>query len=321
MLRQTPRFSSPDLLVGFDTSDDACVLRIGGGRVMVQTVDFFTPVVDEPFDFGRIAAANALSDIYAMGGSPMVALNVVAFPMAELGPDVLAEILRGGAEVAREAGCLIAGGHSIDDREPKYGMVVTAVMDEADVVTNAATAPGDVLVLTKPLGIGILTTAIKRGTATRAQRDEAVAVMTTLNRAGAEAARAVGVTAMTDVTGFGLVGHLLEMLKAGGTGATLRAGAFPVLDGVRALAEAGAVPGGSKANKLHVDPDVGWHDDVDEVTRLVLCDAQTSGGLLIAVPAERADALVAALEARGALAAAVVGEVTAPGERRVRVLP
>lgn len=321
MLRQLPRFTSPDLLVGFDTSDDAAVLRIGNGLVLVQTVDFFTPVVDEPYDFGRIAAANALSDIYAMGGRPLVALNIVGFPMAELGPDVLAEILRGGADVAREAGCLIAGGHSIDDREPKYGLAVSAVMPESEVRTNAARVPGDLLVLTKPLGSGILSTAIKRGLASREQRDRVVEVMATLNRAGAEAAAEVGVDAITDVTGFGFLGHLAEMLRAGGTSARIRASAVPVLDGVRAFAEADVYPGGSRANQLFLAPDLRWSAEIPEATRRILCDAQTSGGLLMAVPAERAPALVAALQARGALAAAIVGEILPRGEALIEVEP
>ncbi len=293
------------------------MLRIGNGLVLVQTVDFFTPVVDEPYDFGRIAAANALSDIYAMGGQPLMALNIVAFPMAELGPDVLGEILRGGAAAAAEAGCLIAGGHSIDDREPKYGMVVSAVMAEADVITNAAGAPGDRLVLTKPLGSGVMTTAIKRGLASRQQRDRVVEVMATLNRSAAEAARAASAHAMTDVTGFGLLGHLAEMLRAGGTSAILSASKVPVLDGVAEFVEANVYPGGSKANVEFVAGDVAWHPDVDETRRRILCDAQTSGGLLIAVAPDRAAALVADLNGRHTLAAAVIGTVV---ERRAALL-
>jgi selenide, water dikinase len=281
--------------------------------VLVQTVDFFTPVVDEPYDFGRIAATNSLSDIYAMGGQPLIALNIVAFPMGELGPDVLGEILRGGAHVAQEAGCLIAGGHSIDDREPKYGMVVSAVMPEADVITNSASRAGDRLVLTKPLGSGVLTTAIKRGLATKEQRDRVVEVMTTLNRSGAEAALEVTVHAMTDVTGFGLLGHLAEMLRAGGTSAVLSIDRIPVLDGVAEFAEADVYPGGSKANMLYVAPDVAWDPAVSEGSRRILCDAQTSGGLLISVAPDRAGSLVEALQARHALAAAIIGTVT---ERR-----
>jgi selenide, water dikinase len=310
VLRKLPRFDSPDLLVGFDTSDDAAVMRIGNGNVLVQTVDFFTPVVDEPYDFGRIAAANALSDIYAMGGQPLLALNIVGFPMTELGPDVLGDILRGGSDVAREAGCLIAGGHSIDDKEPKYGMVVSAVMRESDVITNAATTPGDRLVLTKPLGSGVLTTAIKRGLASQAQRDRVVEVMSTLNRAGAEAAREANAHGMTDVTGFGLLGHMAEMLRAGGTSAVVNAGAVPVLDGVARFVEGDVYPGGSKANMAFVGPEVDWAPDVSPVVQRILCDAQTSGGLLIAVAPDRVDELVAGLQARRTLAASIIGTVT-----------
>lgn len=309
--------TSPDLLVGFDTSDDAAVLRIGNGLVLVQTVDFFTPIVDEPYDFGRIAAANSLSDIYAMGGQPLMALNIVGFPIAALGPDVLGEILRGGADVAQEAGCLIAGGHSIDDREPKYGMVVSAVMREEDVVTNAASVPGDRLVLTKPLGSGVLTTAIKRGLATKEQRDRVVEVMATLNRSGAEAARETKAHAMTDVTGFGLLGHLAEMVRAGGTSAVLSAGQIPVLDGTADFVEADVVPGGSNANLAYVERDVDWDPSLSTTWRRILCDAQTSGGLLIAVAPDRADALVEALRARHTLASAVIGTVT---ERRAALI-
>ena len=297
------------------------MLRIGNGLVLVQTVDFFTPIVDEPYDFGRIAAANSLSDIYAMGGQPLVALNIVGFPMAELGPDVLAEILRGGADVVREAGCLIAGGHSIDDKEPKYGMVVSAVMPESEVVTNAAASPGDRLVLTKPLGSGVLTTAIKRGLASQEQRDRVVEVMATLNRSGAEAAREVNVSAMTDVTGFGLLGHLAEMLRAGGTSAVISAQAVPVLEGVAAFVDANVFPDGSKANLLYFGPNIAWDPGVPPAAHRILCDAQTSGGLLIAVPADRVEQLVAALEARRTLAAAVIGTVTERGAALIQVVP
>ncbi|MGH9830942.1 MAG: selenide, water dikinase SelD, partial [Blastocatellia bacterium] len=277
--------------------------------------------VDEPYDFGRIAAANSLSDIYAMGGNPLIALNVVAFPIGELSPDVLGEILRGGAHVAQEAGCVIAGGHSVDDREPKYGMVVSAIMPEASVITNAASTPGDRLVLTKPLGSGVLTTAIKQGLATNEQRDRVIKVMTTLNRSGGEAAREVGVRAMTDVTGFGLLGHLAEMLRSGGTSAVVSMGHIPVLAGVADLIEKDVYPGGSKANMVYVAPDVIWDPGLSSVSRLVLCDAQTSGGLLMSVGADRVDALVQALDARHALASAVIGTVTERGEALIRVEP
>jgi selenide, water dikinase len=320
VLRHIPKLHSPDVLLGFDTSDDCAVIRIGNGLVLVETVDFFTPVVDEPFDFGRIAA-NSLSDIPAMGGQPLVALNVVAFPIGDLGPDVLGEILRGGAQVAQEAGCVIAGGHSIDDKEPKYGMAVSAVMREENVITNAAASPGDRLVLTKPLGSGVLTTAIKRGLASKEQRDDVVNVMAALNRSGAEAALEVGVHAMTDVTGFGLLGHLAEMLRAGGTSATLIAHQIPVLDDVAEFARADVYPGGSKANMLYVAQDVEWDTEVGESTRRILCDAQTSGGLLISVAPDRVDSLVAALHSRHALAAAVIGTVTERNSKLLEIAP
>ena len=319
MLRQLPKQDCPDLLVGFNHADDASVMRIGNGMVLVQTLDFFTPVVDDPFDFGRIAAANALSDIYAMGGQPLMALNIVGWPMADLGPDLLAAVLKGGAAAAAEAGCTVAGGHSIDDKEPKYGMSVSAVMREQDVRSNAGARPGDRLVLTKPLGSGIITTAIKRGEATAAQRVQVTAVMSALNRSGALAAAAVGVHSITDVTGFGLLGHLAEMARASGVSARIYTDKLPLMEGVLALAEAGIAPGGTRANLLFVGPDAQLDDAVSPAWRLVVSDAQTSGGLLMAVAPERLDDLLAALAAHGALAAAVVGEVTAPGQALLQV--
>jgi selenide,water dikinase len=319
VLRQLPRFDSPSLLVGYDTSDDAAVWRLGDGRVMVQTVDFFTPVVDDPYDFGRIAAANALSDVYAMGAEPALALNIVGYPMAELGAEVLGEILRGGADKVREAGAVIAGGHSIDDKEPKYGLVVTGFAREEEVRTNAGARAGDVLVLTKPLGSGILATAIKRGLLDEAATRGVVEVMAALNRAGAAAVREVPVDALTDVTGFGLLGHLLEMLRASGAAARLDAAAVPLLEGVVELAGRDVFPGGSAANLAWVEEAVAWDERVAVGVRRALADAQTSGGLLCAVPAERVGALVEALGRHGALCAAVIGEVVEHDGGAVRV--
>lgn len=282
----------------------------------MQTVDFFTPIVDGPYDFGRIAAANALSDIYAMGARPVLALNIVAFPKE--GPiEVLGEILRGGAEKAAEAGVSIIGGHSIDDREPKYGMAVTGLIHPRKIVTNGGARPGDRLVLTKPLGTGVVATAIKRGNPKPETVSEAVEQMAALNRAASEAMVEVGVSACTDISGFGLLGHLKEMIDASGVGAVLRAGDTPLLTGVLELAEGNAA-GGSLNNLRFAEPHVAWEPAVPGPVRLLLADAQTSGGLLIAVPKEKLSDLLQALERRGVGTRSVIGEINeARGKIRI----
>jgi selenide, water dikinase len=280
-------------------------------------VDFFTPIVDDPFDWGRIAAANAFSDVYAMGGRPAMALNLVAWPVKELPLDMLARVLEGGAQVAREAGVVILGGHSIHDPEPKYGMAVTGFIDPEAVVRNSTMRPGDRLVLTKPLGLGILTTAVKRRQATAQQLELAVQTMTELNAGASEAMLEVGVSACTDVTGFGLLGHLHIALDGSGASAVIDASAVPLLPGTRELAEAGVVPSGTLENHRFVSGSVDWGDLADS-EQLVLADAQTSGGLLIAVPQERVERLRESLAARGVIAAEV-GVVEAGNAGRVRV--
>jgi selenide,water dikinase len=281
--------TDPRVLVGAGTADDAGVVALTDDLAIVQTVDFFTPIVDDPYWFGRIAAANALSDVYAMGGRPVSALNLVAFPLEALGPEVLAEILRGGADAAAEAGAAVVGGHSIDDPEPKYGMAVTGVVHPREVLTNAGGRAGDALVLTKPLGAGTVATAIKRGLADPALVERAVAVMAALNdRAGAQA-REAGAHALTDVTGFGLLGHLHELTAASGLAAEVDAGAVPAIDGVlELLAGEEALAGGSRRNRADAESFTAWAARVPEPRRRLLCDAMTSGGLLAAVPAERA---------------------------------
>ena len=299
------------LLVGLDTGDDAAVWKIDAKTALISTVDFFTPVVDDPWTFGRIAAANALSDVYAMGGTPLFALNLVGFPAtgdAKLPLAVLGRILEGGADAAREAGCAIVGGHSIDDPEPKYGLAVTGRVDPKRVLRNGGARPGDVLVLTKPLGVGVLATAIKRDLGAPADRARAERQMAALNRKAGEAIAAARPHALTDVTGFGLLGHLLGVLKNSRAGARLRLADVPVLPGARALAEAGCVPGGTRANLAFYGDRVRFGAGVAEVDRLILADAQTNGGLLASLPVKQAALLVRALRRRG-VDGFVIGEI------------
>jgi selenide,water dikinase len=279
-----PRPTDPRVLVGTEFSDDAGVVRLSESLALVQTVDFFTPIVDDPYAFGRIAATNALSDVYAMGGTPVSALNLVAYPLEVLGPDVLREILRGGADAVAAAGASIVGGHSIDDPEPKYGLAVTGVVDPGAVLTNAGGRAGDVLVLTKPLGAGTIATALKRGLASGELVARGVEVMTTLNARASEQARAAGAHALTDVTGFGLLGHTHELAFASGVAAEIDASAVPAIDGVlELLSDERALAGGSKRNRADADTFTTW-GDVDDARKRLVCDAMTSGGLLAAVP-------------------------------------
>jgi selenide,water dikinase len=289
LLAGIPRATDPNVLVGYDTADDAGVYRLRDDLAIVQTVDFFTPIVDDPFDFGRIAAANALSDVYAMGGTPVSALNLVAFSLQELGEQVLVEILTGGAAIAAQAGVAILGGHSIEDAEPKYGLAVTGVVHPDEVLTNAGGRSGDVLVLTKPLGAGAVSTAVKRGLPD-VPLDAAVTVMTTLNADASLAARAAGAHGMTDVTGFGLLGHLHELALASGLAAEVDAAAVPAIEGVIALLEdeEGAVAGGTRRNRAFAEEFSSFDDAVAPTRRWLVCDAMTSGGLLVSLPAAAA---------------------------------
>ncbi|HEV2685411.1 MAG TPA: selenide, water dikinase SelD [Actinomycetota bacterium] len=288
------------LLVGTETGDDAAVYKLDDDTAFVFTTDFFTPIVDDAYDWGRIAAANALSDVYAMGGRPLLCLNLVGWPRDALTLELLGHVLQGGLTVAREAGAIVAGGHTIDDPEPKYGMAVVGLADPQRIVTNAAARARDVLVLTKPLGLGVISTAIKNQKAPDDVVARAIETMTTLNAAASQAMLAVGVRAATDVTGFGFLGHLHRMLVASGVSAAVRASAIPILDGARELAEAGQIPGGSKRNRRYAEPVVRFAEDVDEVTRALLADAQTSGGMLIACPPEQLASLRGELGARAA---------------------
>jgi selenide,water dikinase len=304
-LRRLPVSSDPNVLVGFATSDDAGVYQLRDDLALVQTVDFFTPIVDDPYDFGRIAAANAISDVYAMGGTPLTALNIAAFPVERLGTEILARILEGGLAVAKAAGVAILGGHTIEDDEPKYGLAVTGTIDPRRVVTNAGAQPGDVLLLTKPLGTGILASALKKGALDEAALTEAVSWMTMLNGPAARAMLAAGVHAATDVTGYGLLGHAGEMMRAGGVRLRLSASAVPVLPHVRDMLAAGIAPGGTRENARQHAAFTEFAPGIDDAMRAILSDAQTSGGLLIAVPRNNAAALKAALVSTGSLGAEI----------------
>jgi selenide, water dikinase len=307
ILKVLPQVTDPHVLVG--TEDDAGVYQLSDEIAIVQTVDFFTPIVDDAFDFGAIAAANALSDIYAMGAKPLTALNLVAFPKD--GPlNVLGDIMRGGAEKAQEAGVVIIGGHSIDDKEPKYGMAVTGIVHPGRIVQKSSARPGDLLVLTKPLGIGIISTAIKVGRASDEMIAIAIRTMKMLNKLASDAMVEVGVKAATDITGFGLLGHLHEMLHTSGLSAWLTMSRMPVIEGVHALAKF-SIPGGTRSNLKYVSDKVTWSEGISEEEKLILADAQTSGGLLIAVPANSVDTLLKGLAARGVETSAVIGEITA----------
>jgi len=294
-------------MVGIGGSDDAGVYRISDEVALVQTVDFFTPIVDEAFDWGRIAAANALSDVYAMGGTPLTALQLVGWPRDRLSFELLGDVLEGGAAVLEEARCTLVGGHSIDDREPKYGLAVTGLVHPDEIVTNDAARPGDALVITKPVGTGLITTGIKRGVVAQEMRDAAVEVMVRLNSGAAAAVRRVGARAATDVTGFGLLGHLGEMIRGSGVSAEIEYDAVPQLMGALELAADNVVPGGTERNRAAVDRFVRF-GDLDRSGQLLLADAQTSGGLLIAIEAPLANALLQALEDEGD-SGAVVGRI------------
>jgi selenide,water dikinase len=309
------------VLVDAGTLDDAAVYRIDADRALVATLDFFTPIVDDPYAFGRIAAANALSDIYAMGARPLFALNIVAFPRNLLDAGLLEEIVRGGGDTAREAGIAIVGGHSVDDPEPKYGLCAIGEVHPERIFRNSTARPGDVLVLTKPIGTGIISTAIKKDTAPDDSVRAAIESMSTLNRGAAEAMIAAGAHAATDVTGFGLLGHLRSMLRASGVSATLRASAVPLLPHVAELARLGHVPGGTARNLTDLEGDISWPDSVVPTTRTILADAQTSGGLLVSIAPERADDLVARLEAAATPAVARIGTVVAGEPGRITVEP
>ena len=303
------RLDNPDVLVGLETGDDAAVYQLRPDLALVLTTDFFTPVVDDAYTFGAIAAANALSDIYAMGAQPLMAVNLVAFPIKELGPALLADILRGGLDKVREAGIDILGGHSIDDHEPKYGLAVTGTVHPDRVRRNRGGRPGDRLVLTKPLGTGVITTAIKHQVAPPESAAAAIEGMLRLNRDAADAMARVEVHAATDVTGFGLLGHLHSMARASGVAARIQAASVPLLPGAEMLADSGEVPGGTRSNERFLASRVRWPANLPPARQILLCDAQTSGGLLLAVPETEVDRLLSALTAKR-VTGVVVGQLT-----------
>ncbi len=311
VLHSLPKFVHEDVIVGTETSDDAGVFRLRDDLAIVNTVDFFTPIVDDPFVFGQIAAANALSDVYAMGGEPRTTLNIVAFPKGRIGIEVLGEILRGGAERVARAGAVVIGGHTIIDEELKYGMAVTGVVHPERVVRNIGVRPGDVLVLTKPLGTGIVTTALKRRKASAANVRAAVASMVALNRTASDVMRTFDVHACSDVTGFGLLGHALEMAAGSGVTLVLRAGKLPLLPGARRLAEQGFLTGGCRRNRDYLADKVGIDPAVGRALTEIAFDPQTSGGLLIAVPKDQGPRLVRHLKAKGVTSAGAIGYATA----------
>jgi selenide,water dikinase len=313
VLSALPAQTDPDLLVGFETSDDAGIYRIGSGQALVQTIDFFTPLVDDPFTFGQIAATNALSDVYAMGGRPLTALAVVCFPQdADLG--ILEQIMRGGLAKMTEAKCTVVGGHSVRDAEMKFGYAVTGLIDPARVYTNAGAIPGDVLILTKSIGTGVIATALKQGKSKPVWVDRAIQSMTTLNSIASRIATAcAGVHAMTDITGFGLMGHCREMAMGSGVALEIEAADVPLIDGALDAVRVGAIPGGLLSNREFAEclvadaPESNIPDDV----RSLLYDPQTSGGLLISVTSEDAVQLLACLKDNG-LPAAIIGRVSGP---------
>jgi len=318
-LEKLPKPNDPRVLVGYNTADDAGVIRLSDELALVQTVDFFTPIVDDPFTYGQISAANSLSDVYAMGGTPFSALNIVGFPKDIFPMEVLAAILQGGQEKAAEAGVPILGGHTVSDQELKYGLAVTGLIHPERILTNAAAQPGDLLVLTKPIGTGTITTALKAGKGTPEMEAEVCGAMAALNHTAAEVCQRVGVHAVTDITGFGLLGHALEMAEASGVGLVLRFDAVPFFAAAIATTAAGFVPGGTRANLLHVQPCIDFLERITPEQRLLLSDPQTSGGLLIAVAEEKAFELVRAGRDEG-VRMAVIGEVIADHAGRIEVV-
>jgi selenide,water dikinase len=319
LLGSLPPITDPNVLVGSATADDAAVYKLSDELALVFTTDFFTPIVDRPYDFGAVAAANALSDVYAMGGTPITALSIVGFPDAALPPEVLVEILKGAADKAADADVAIVGGHTIKSEEPIFGLAVIGKVAPNRVLSNAGAQPEDVLILTKPLGLGIITTAAKNGEDTLGAIADAIRVMTTLNRIAAEEFVRAGAHALTDITGFGLLGHLRNVVTASNVSAHIDVRRVPMLPAAVEYVNAGIYPGGTNANHKFLADWVTYADDVTKHQQLLLCDAQTSGGLLAAVPADRADAVVSSLRARGVDDAVAIGRIKSTDAGRIFV--
>ena len=308
VLRQISNEFDENLIVGNSSFDDASVYKLNDDIALVTSVDFFPPIVDDPFTFGQIAAANSLSDVYAMGAKPVAALNIVGFP-SDLDMSILGEILNGGASKAIEAGIVIAGGHSVVDAEPKYGLSVTGIVNPGNQTANSNSKPGDLLLLTKPIGTGVITTAGKQEKVDANVLDNAVEIMATLNKSASEAMISVGVNACSDVTGFGLLGHLREMMEGSGTGAHIYKSKVPVIEGTEHLLNQGIAPGGTMRNLESLNATVMWDEEITENDKILLCDAQTSGGLLISINPNKADKLQKLLSEAGTLSNQIIGEV------------
>lgn len=320
ILESLPKFEDPNLMVGIETSDDGAIYRVNDEVALIKTLDFFTPVVDDPYTFGQVAAANALSDIYAMGGEPKVALNIVAWPNC-VNPRFLGEILRGGADKVKEAGAVLAGGHSIQDQEPKYGLSVTGFVHPDKIFKNSGAKPGDVLILTKPLGTGIVNTAVKADMASERAKEEVIRVMTTLNQKAKRVIEHYPVHACTDVTGFGLAGHSVEMAEGSHVTLEIFMGQVPVQEEALEYARMGLVPAGMYRNRSFTEERIEL-GEVEEARMDLFFDPQTSGGLLISVsPDDGEDILRGLKEAGIGTSFAMIGRVTEPGEKKVRLLP
>lgn len=319
MLCHLPKFEDKNLIVGLETSDDAAVYKIDDQRGIILTLDFFTPVVDDPYMFGQIAAANSLSDVYAMGGKPITAMNITCFPNC-LPLSVLTEILKGGADKVKEAGAVVVGGHTVEDDEPKFGLSVMGMVDIDKVTANATAKPGDFLILTKPLGIGILNTAVKADMASEAAADKVVEVMAYLNKDAAEAASMVGVNACTDITGFGLLGHAFEMADGSNTTIELWSDLLPIMPDSIELAKMGIIPAGAYNNRVHLEGKLNFRNKIQQHIEDIMFDPQTSGGLLFSVPEEKAERLFALLKETNKTECAIVGKVKQKGPYPIEII-
>lgn len=318
MLRKLPVFESDKLIVGLDTSDDAAVYKLDDEKAAILTLDFFTPIVDDPYAYGQIAAANALSDVYAMGGEPIMALNIVGFPNC-LDPDILSEIMRGGAEKVKEAGGLLVGGHSIEDDEPKYGLAVMGLVHPDAVLANAGARVGDVLILTKPIGLGVLNTAMKADLLSPEEIKEVIHVMAKLNKYAAHAMKGLNINGCTDITGFGLLGHVYEMAAGSHVTIELNASSIPIMSGAKSFAEMGIIPAGAYRNADHIKGKYTL-ESIDEATKDLLFDPQTSGGLLISLPPDDAEVLLKRLKETLDVPFAKIGRVISEEEKAIRVI-